>query len=68
MVGAQSGVTKSVPADSVVTGFPAVSHSLWKRLSALTQKLPELFRRTRDLDERVRRIEQERATEEERVR
>ena len=68
MVGAQSGVTKSVPADTVVTGYPAVAHSLWKRLFALTQKLPELFRRTRDLDERMRRIEQEGAKEEERVR
>ena len=68
MVGAQSGVTKSVAADTVVTGYPAVPHSLWKRLFALTQKLPELFRRTRDLDERMRRIEQQGAKEEEQVR
>jgi len=68
MVGGQSGVTKSVPADTVVTGYPAVPHNLWKRLFALTQKLPELFRRTRDLDERLRRIEQEGVKEEEQVR
>ena len=65
MIGGQSGVTKSVPADTIVTGFPAVPHSLWKRLSALTQRLPELFRRTRDLDERLRRVEQHQPVEEE---
>ena len=57
MVGAQSGVTKSVPADTVVTGYPAVPHPIWKRLYALLQKLPQLFQRTRELERRVEAIE-----------
>ncbi len=57
MVGAQSGVTKSVPAETVVSGYPAVPHSLWKRLSALVHRLPDLVRRTKDLEERVERLE-----------
>ena len=65
MVGAQSGVSKSVPADTVVSGTPAIAHSTWKRLQAFTQKLPELFRRTRSLEERV--AESERQRENERV-
>ncbi|HYM80109.1 MAG TPA: UDP-3-O-(3-hydroxymyristoyl)glucosamine N-acyltransferase [Candidatus Limnocylindria bacterium] len=60
IVGGKSGATKSVPAGAIVTGFPAMRHSIWKRLSALIQKLPELFQRTRDLEERVSRIEHER--------
>jgi len=63
MVGARSGVTKAIPAESVVSGYPAVPHSLWKRLSALIQRLPELFRRTKDLDERIRKLEQQNVEE-----
>jgi UDP-3-O-[3-hydroxymyristoyl] glucosamine N-acyltransferase len=57
MVGAQSGVTKSVPAQTVVTGYPAVQHGVWRRLQAMIQKLPLLFQRTRALEERVGRLE-----------
>ncbi|HEY3216519.1 MAG TPA: UDP-3-O-(3-hydroxymyristoyl)glucosamine N-acyltransferase [Candidatus Eisenbacteria bacterium] len=57
MVGAQSGVTKSVLADTVVSGYPATTHSVWKRLNALIQRLPQLFQRTRDLEERVTKLE-----------
>ena len=63
MVGAQSGVTKSVPAETVVSGYPAVPHSLWKRLSALVHRLPDLVRRTKDLEERVERLEHQEVKE-----
>jgi UDP-3-O-[3-hydroxymyristoyl] glucosamine N-acyltransferase len=66
MVGAQSGVTKSVPPHTVVTGYPAVQHGLWKRLQALLQKLPQMFQRLRDVEERVQKLEREES--EERVR
>jgi UDP-3-O-[3-hydroxymyristoyl] glucosamine N-acyltransferase len=56
-VGAQSGVTKSVPAETVVTGYPAVPHPVWKRLYALLQRLPQLFQRTRELERRLDTIE-----------
>lgn len=59
MVGAQSGVTKSVPAETVVTGYPAVPHPAWKRLYAFLQKLPQLFQRTRELERRVEAIERQ---------
>ena len=66
MVGAQSGVTKSIPAGEVWTGFPAAPHGLWKRLTAMVQKLPQLFHRARALEERVEKLE--RLTEREEVR
>ncbi len=70
MVGAQSGVSKSVPADTVVTGYPAIPHSTWKRLQAFTQKLPDLFRRAKHIEERLTEAERqaERQGENERVR
>jgi UDP-3-O-[3-hydroxymyristoyl] glucosamine N-acyltransferase len=62
-VGAQSGVSKSVAADTVVTGYPAVPHGIWKRLHALIQRLPQLFQRTKTLEERVKMLEGARETE-----
>ena len=66
MVGAQSGVTKSVAPHAVVTGYPAVPHGLWKRLQALLHKLPQLFQRLRDVEERMEKLE--RSESEEKVR
>jgi UDP-3-O-[3-hydroxymyristoyl] glucosamine N-acyltransferase len=60
MVGAQSGVTKSVAPDTTVTGYPATLHSAWKRLQAFIHRLPDLFQRTRDLEERIAALERER--------
>ena len=59
-IGAQSGVTKSVAGGSIVTGFPAQPHGIWKRLQAMVQKLPQLFQRTRELEERVQELESQR--------
>jgi UDP-3-O-[3-hydroxymyristoyl] glucosamine N-acyltransferase len=66
MIGGQSGVTKSVPPETVVTGYPAMPHNLWKRIQAFLQRLPELARRTKALEERVGKLELQ--DEEERVR
>ncbi|HKQ58033.1 MAG TPA: UDP-3-O-(3-hydroxymyristoyl)glucosamine N-acyltransferase [Candidatus Eisenbacteria bacterium] len=68
MVGAQSGVTKSVPAETVVTGYPAMQHSLWRRLQALFHRLPDLMQRTKDVEERVAELERAREREREGVR
>jgi len=57
MVGAQSGVTKDVGPREVVSGYPAVNHSAWKRLHVLLQKLPQLFQRTRALEQKLEAIE-----------
>ena len=59
MVGAQSGVTKSVPEATVVTGYPATQHSAWKRLQAFIHRLPDLFQRTRELEDRVAGLERQ---------
>jgi UDP-3-O-[3-hydroxymyristoyl] glucosamine N-acyltransferase len=64
MVGGQSGVTKSIPAGEVWSGYPAIPHGLWKRVSALVQKLPQLFQRTRALEERVERLAMQKEQEE----
>lgn len=44
IVTAQSGVAKDIPANSTYSGSPAISHSVWKRISVLLPRLPELLR------------------------
>jgi len=63
MVGAQSGVTKSVGAHTVVTGYPAMQHGLWKRLQATMQKLPAMFQRLREVEDRVQKLEHQETEE-----
>lgn len=57
MVGAQSGVTKSVPPDTAVSGYPARDHALARRLYGHTAMLPVLFERVRELEKRLRELE-----------
>ena len=47
---ARAGVTKNVPAKSVLLGYPAQDHSKEHKLIALFRKLPELFDRVNNLE------------------
>ena len=44
VVAAQAGVTKSIPANTMVSGFPAKPHSIAKRINACIQNLPHLYK------------------------
>jgi len=57
MVGSQAGVTKSVPAKTRVSGYPAAPHEVSKRLYASIRRLPELIRQFRDFEKRLRALE-----------
>lgn len=52
-VGAKSGVTGRVKPGEVVTGYPAIAHRLWLKVSVLLKRLPELFGRVEELEKRV---------------
>jgi UDP-3-O-[3-hydroxymyristoyl] glucosamine N-acyltransferase len=53
VVAAQAGVTKSVPANTCVSGYPAKPHNLAKKVNAFVQKLPELFKRVKELEKKI---------------
>jgi len=57
-IGGQSGVTKSVAPGEKVSGYPAVALSVFKRIHAYLQRLPQLFERTRAIEERLEKLEQ----------
>lgn len=58
IVAAQAGVTKSVPANTVVSGYPARPHAEAKKVNACIQKLPGLYEIIRDLEKRLVKLEE----------
>ncbi len=57
IVAAQSGVTKSIPADTKVSGYPAKPHKEAKRVNACKQRLPDLYKKIKDLEAKVLELE-----------
>lgn len=51
-VGAKSGIHNSVPAGATLFGYPAREIMLTKRIEASLNRLPELFKRVRAIEER----------------
>ena len=50
ILGAQSGVIRSVPEKSYQFGYPSRDHLLMKKIEAYLTRLPELFKRVRRLE------------------
>lgn len=57
MVGAKSGIPGTIPANQMVSGYPAVPHRDWLRSSAVLPKLPEMRKSLSDLEKRVKELE-----------
>ncbi len=58
VVAAQAGVTKSVPPNSCVSGYPAKPHHLAKRVNAFVQRLPDLFKLVSTLENKIKKVEE----------
>ena len=52
-VGAQSGINKSVPEHTDVSGSPAMDHRHYLRCATLHQKLPDIYQRMKALESEV---------------
>jgi UDP-3-O-[3-hydroxymyristoyl] glucosamine N-acyltransferase len=57
IVAAQAGVTKSVPPNTKVSGYPAKPHGVAKRVNACVQRLPEMMKSLRELQKRLDKLE-----------
>ena len=57
IVTAQSGVAKSVPADIMVSGYPARPFMTTQRVNASLQNLPKLFELVKELKKKVEELE-----------
>ncbi len=56
-IGAWSGVAKNVEAGKTVSGFPAMEHTLARKVLVSQQYLPEMLRRVKDLERKIEKIE-----------
>jgi UDP-3-O-[3-hydroxymyristoyl] glucosamine N-acyltransferase len=56
-VTAKSGTFRNVESKSVVSGWPAVPNGTWKKYMATLPKLPDLAKKVRELERRLREIE-----------
>lgn len=59
IAGARAGLLQSVREGRTVSGIPAREHSLMKRIYACTTRLPELYKRIRNLEGRIASLEKE---------
>lgn len=59
MVGGKSGVAKSIPAGEIVSGNPTMPHQTYLRTRTLIQRLPEMVKQIRSLEDRIRLLEAE---------
>lgn len=57
VVAAQAGVTKSVPANTLVSGYPAKPHNIAKRINACVQNLPKLYDTVALLKKKIEELE-----------
>jgi len=57
IVTAQSGVAKSVPPDTMVSGYPARPFMTTQRVNASLQNLPKLFDLVKELKKRIEELE-----------
>jgi UDP-3-O-[3-hydroxymyristoyl] glucosamine N-acyltransferase len=54
---AQAGVTKSIPPNTMVSGYPAKPHEAARRVNACVQKLPELYKKINELEKKINDLE-----------
>lgn len=59
VVGAQAGVTKNVPPETYVTGYPAMPHRKAAESHAHLMRMPALKERVKTLEERLAALEKE---------
>jgi UDP-3-O-[3-hydroxymyristoyl] glucosamine N-acyltransferase len=57
VLAAQAGVTKSVPPDTTVSGYPAKPHEIAKRVNACVQNLPKLYDTIAELKRKIEDLE-----------
>ncbi len=54
IVMAKSGVTKNIPGDSIISGFPAQDHRKEMEMQAFLHMLPKLFKKVEELEKKLK--------------
>jgi UDP-3-O-[3-hydroxymyristoyl] glucosamine N-acyltransferase len=56
MVGSQAGITGQI-SKGIYSGSPAIAHKDWLRAQALFAKLPEIYKKIRELENKINNLE-----------
>jgi UDP-3-O-[3-hydroxymyristoyl] glucosamine N-acyltransferase len=56
MIGGQSGVTKDIPDNTIVFGYPAREIKKTKRIEACISRLPEYIQRLKEIEKKVKKM------------
>ena len=56
---AKTGITGSLDAEAYVSGYPMMETPEWRRANVVVRKLPEMRKQLRDLEERLKQLEEE---------
>ena len=59
MLGAQAGATKSIPSNTIVSGYPAREHTKAKKIEACITLLPLYVKKIRELEKRIKDLEKQ---------
>lgn len=59
VIAARAGVTKTIPSNTCVSGFPAKPHTVAKRINACVQNLPDLYKKVKALEEEISLLKSE---------
>jgi UDP-3-O-[3-hydroxymyristoyl] glucosamine N-acyltransferase len=57
VLAAQAGITKSVPPNTMVSGYPARPHEKAKVINACVQNLPKLYEELKELKKKIEELE-----------
>ena len=52
----RTGIVTDIPAGKVISGFPAMDHKHWLRVQNVYKDLPELLKRVRELERKVKEL------------
>jgi UDP-3-O-[3-hydroxymyristoyl] glucosamine N-acyltransferase len=58
-LGAKAGVSNDVPAGETYSGYPAGPHREWLREQGAMRKLPELWKRVRELEKQLKKLQED---------
>jgi UDP-3-O-[3-hydroxymyristoyl] glucosamine N-acyltransferase len=58
MIAAQTGLKGDIK-KGIYSGSPGIPHATWLRAQALYAKLPEMNKRIRELEEKIKNLEKE---------
>ena len=52
---ARAGITKSIPSNSIISGFPAQDHRKEMEMQALLHMLPKLYKKVEELEKKLKK-------------